>query len=256
MKCSDFPFNSGLGQYNRGRSNQSDLVADRPGLEVYFSRTTYNSPRFTELKKYISEEERSRADLFHFDEDRNSYVSSHAMLRIVLSRKLGKEPGDILFVRDEHDKPCLNGDNLQFNITHTRNAFAFAVSAYNYVGIDMEKVDRKVDYTSIIRNYFSKGDQEFITGSESEIAERFFLLWTRKEALLKALGVGIVTDLKQFSLYTDEENAIVNSLDSFNFGIECENHFIYSCKVEDYLLSIAVPQENNIILNRITNYEY
>jgi phosphopantetheinyl transferase len=251
MNCSDYQLNYRAPLHRAGGAGGIEPFTTDTEIEVYFSKTEELDADPSEMARYLSAEEKERADLFHFEEDRITYISCHALLRIVLSRKLGKDPFEILFVRDIHNKPALNRSKLNFNLTHTRNAFAFAVSPRNYVGIDMEQATRKADYSSIIKNYFSEADQRYIDGADSDSAYRFFLLWTRKEALLKALGVGVITDLKQYSVSDGKETTGINSFNNEMQSIECENHFIYSKYLEDYILSIAVPVRNKIILHQI-----
>jgi len=108
------------------------------------------------------------------------------------------------------------------------------------VGIDLEKLKQKTEIRSVIANYFSKEEQSFIYGSEAEISDRFFLLWTRKEALLKRIGTGIINDLNQISV-----SGPVNILkkDPFN-NLAHESvldvYYLYSLKLKDYYLSIAI----------------
>jgi 4'-phosphopantetheinyl transferase len=251
MNCTDFQSNSLMWQRKHWANRGSALV--RPEMNVFFAETKEPGLNYEELIRYISAEERIRAEKFRFDDDRNTFIASHAILRLILSKKLGINPRDILFDKDANTKPVLHNSELGFNVTHTRDAFALAVSDSGYVGIDIEEVNRKVDFKSIIDSHFSRREQDFITEKENETAERFFLLWTRKEALLKAFGVGVTTDLKSFNVYNGEDINRVRSSDSLNYSIRCENHFIYSKQIADYFLSIAVPVKSKIVLHKLNS---
>lgn len=220
-------------------------------VEVFYGITKDIYSIHTDLENYITRDEKLRADKFHFIEDRNTYISCHGMLRLILSKKLNKNPKEIIFLNDINNKPGLNRNPLYFNITHAREAFAFVISKHFYAGIDMENADRRIDLIPILNTFFSNKERKFILESKIDTKKRFFLLWTRKEALLKAIGTGITTNLPQVEV-SEKENIIYKK--SFNNSI-CDSvyneHFIYSGKVLNYYLSIALPQKAVIILNHL-----
>lgn len=231
--------------------NDTTSNYDISEVEVFYAKTKELSSGYTDFRNYVTHDEKMRANKFHFDEDRETYLSCHALLRLILSRKLNKKPSEISFINEINNKPGLMGGNMYFNITHTREAFAFAISKYFYVGIDLEKVNRNVDFTSIIETYFSNHEREYILESKTEARNRFFLLWTRKEALLKALGIGIISDLPLIEV-SGERNIINKKLfDRLVSYPASSEHFIYSKRVSEYYLSIAIPQKAEIVLNHI-----
>lgn len=215
-------------------------------LDVFFSETKDLGSRFSEIKNFITSDEQLRADKFHFDNNREIFVICHAMLRLVLARCLNINPLDISYKNGINKKPYLLGNSIHFNLSHTQDAFAFAVSRDFYVGIDLEEIDQRIDIHSIVKSYFSKKEREYILKSEVDAKNRFFLLWTRKEALLKAFGTGIMDDLSQIEV-SDKENSLnrklFNNL-SFDYGIS--NMFLYSGKILKYYLSIATPYKASI----------
>ena len=180
-----------------------------------------------------------------------TYISCHALLRLVLSKTLNKEPLEVRFFNELYNKPALLGNPLYFNISHTKGAFAFVVSNNHYVGIDLEKVSKIIDFTSIIETYFSSCEREYILESKAEALDRFFLLWTRKEALLKALGTGIIDNLKQVEVL---ENIIRREVFD-NLIADClfDDHFIYSTNLSNHFLSVAIPQRGKVLLYQINN---
>ena len=124
--------------------------------------------------------------------------------------------GNIIFKTNENGKPFIeNGDNFHFNISHTKNAFAVAVSD-EAVGIDIEKI-RPIDYTKL--NKFI----DFNTENEND----FFEIWTKKEASVKRDGKAI-KDLK---------TAEIKNTEAFNLG--------------DYILSVAFNNKDDIQLIKI-----
>jgi 4'-phosphopantetheinyl transferase len=220
-------------------------------IEVFYAVTSDLSSEYKYLESYLSQDEKLRADKFHFIEDRNTYISCHGLLRAILSGKLKMNPAEIIINGDKNNKPGLIGNPLYFNVTHVRDAFAFVISNHFYVGIDMEDSSRNIDFIPIINSFFSKKESKFILESPDEVPERFFLIWTRKEALLKALGIGIMTDLTRIEV-CKKENTIKKTTFEKNMAYAVsDEHFIYSEKVFGFLLSIALPKRADIILNQI-----
>jgi len=222
-------------------------------IEVFYGITRELYSKRPDLKNYISRDEKLRADKFHYSEDRDTYISTHGLLRLILSKKLRKKPLEVVIHNDKNNKPGLVGNPLYFNITHIRDAFAFIISKYFYAGIDMENADRSIDLMSVINSYFSIDECNYILKSEPNLQENFSLLWTRKEALLKAIGTGIINNLTQIEVHEDEN--IINKK-SFENKL-CEPvynaHFIYSEKVLDYYISIAIPDKVDINLYQINS---
>jgi 4'-phosphopantetheinyl transferase len=217
-------------------------------VQVFFSETkNLNSG---ELKGFLSVHELARAEQLHFEEDRNTYICCHALLRLILSSRLNVEPRKISIVRERNNKPYLRGNPLYFNVSHTRKAFAFAISP-GYVGIDLENVNRDVHLASFLNTSFNAGERSFIKEYRNEARNRFFLLWTRKEALLKAIGTGIVIDLKQIKV-SEEINLINKLVFSVRINDHLSNdHFIYSAKVSGNFISIATARKAGIRLIKI-----
>lgn len=220
-------------------------------VEVFYGITKNLYSKYNDLKSYIVNDEKLRADKFHFSEDRETYILCHGLLRSILSKKLKKSPSEVNFCYDKNNKPGLSGNPLYFNITHVRDAFAFVISKYFYAGIDMERADRTIDFLPIINTFFSKKEREYILKSEACSQDIFFQLWTRKEALLKAIGTGIIADLKEIEV-SDLENRInKRSLGNHFEESVFDEHFIYSEKIKDYYLSIAIPAKAEIRLNQV-----
>jgi 4'-phosphopantetheinyl transferase len=220
-------------------------------VEVFYGFTKNLSSHCLDLVSSLSREEKLRSDRFHFNADRNTYILGHGFLRYILSKKLSVNPVDLILKNDKNNKPGLIGNPYYFNLTHSREAFSFAVSRHVYVGIDIENAVQDIDIIPIINSYFGKEEKEFILGSGTDSHDKFFLLWTRKEALLKAIGTGIVNDLTQISVAAKRNKINKNIfLNDICYPIYNE-HYIYSQKIAGFFLSIAIPAKADIVINEI-----
>ncbi len=150
--------------------------------------------RVQACKGVLSPDELIRASRFAFDEDREHFIIAHAALRTVLARYTGGDASELEFTIGEHGKPRLKQTftDVRFNLSHTDGLALIGVSRGCEVGVDVERVDDGIEFEQIADHYFEPREtwDLRITPAE-ERATRFFDVWTRKEATLKAGGTGI-----------------------------------------------------------------
>lgn len=167
-------------------------------VHVWYFSLRIPSGRAAGWNALLSPDEIDRAARFAFPHLRERYVAAHAILRRLLGAYLNVDPPTLRFKIAERGKPSLAGDPVHFNLSHTRDAGLFAVTRVGEIGVDMERLDRKVDRHGIAERFFSKFEAgELAALSEEDQAEGFCNLWTRKEGWLKATGVGISEGLSK-----------------------------------------------------------
>lgn len=220
-------------------------------IEVYFSEMSDLIDRYEEFTDIISDDEKIRARKFVSDANRETYICSHAVLRLILAKHLNSDPSEISFITGKYSKPFLEGNPVHFNISHTGNAFAIIVSSNFNVGIDIEEVDHRTDIWSVAESYFSKQERDYLHDSKERENETFYLLWTRKESLLKALGTGIPDNLNKV-----EVSGQLNRIDKNIFeGISVEGDifslFLYSMKIKNYYISFASSGKSPISFTQL-----
>jgi 4'-phosphopantetheinyl transferase len=153
----------------------------------------------------LDDEERDRAGRFRVDAARKRFVVSRAALRLVLGRIAGMAPESLRFVRrcghcgsTGHGKPYLSGGSgLDFSLAHSGDLALIAVARGRRVGADVERVRTRTDVLAVAGGGFSLAERLEIESqpTDCERREAFFRCWTRKEAYLKALGVGLAGGL-------------------------------------------------------------
>ena len=145
--------------------------------------------------------ERNRAARFHFERDRDAFIASHGWLRTLLGRYLNADPRRIDFIFGHHGKPAIDGAPVHFNLSHSGEMAACAVTRDCEVGIDIERVRPTSDIESIAERFFHPEECRKLFGlAEEERALAFFRCWTRKEAYIKALGAGLSAPLDSFAV--------------------------------------------------------
>lgn len=143
----------------------------------------------------LSSDEKKRADSFKSKKDRACFIMAHAFKRYCLSRLINVDPGSLVFSCSEKGKPfCENDTSLDFNISHSDSWVVFGVSTVAKIGVDIERIDRVVGEKTIA--YALTSEQVLSLGGPADSVEKMMLYWTQKEAVSKALGLGISVGFK------------------------------------------------------------
>ncbi len=143
----------------------------------------------------LSADERLRGGRFADERTGRLWRGSRALLRVLLGRYLGRDPSSLRFVTGEHGKPALADDaavELAFNMSHSGEIALYAFSSAGEVGVDVELARRPIDAVAIAKRMLGKPEAMRLQALDPSTRRREFLrVWTRLEAELKCLGVGI-----------------------------------------------------------------
>jgi 4'-phosphopantetheinyl transferase len=186
----------------------------------------------------LSDNERARQRSFVSPELRRRFGAARAGLRTLLGRHLDRDPRSLAFATNEFGKPRLAGDGqAHFNLSHCEERAVLAISDAE-VGIDLER-DRPIEHVDLAKRYFHPNEVVAITASRDEAEQRraFFLVWTLKEAVVKALGTGLSTPLDSF------EVAIVASTPRLAVAPEGapQTWWLHAAMADGYCCALAVP---------------
>jgi len=167
-------------------------------VHVWHFPLVISAGREADWRAVLSPPERERAAKFAFPRLRERYIAAHTIMRRLLGGYLRVDPANLVFAIAGRGKPSLPGHPLHFNLSHTNDHGLLAVTRAGEVGVDIESIDRKLDRAGIAGRFFSRAEAEELASlPEEQQAEAFCNLWTRKEAWLKATGVGISEGLSQ-----------------------------------------------------------
>lgn len=169
-------------------------------------------PTVLKMVDILSSAERSRVSAFRFSADRVCFVAAHSLTRIVAGALLSSPPGALIFntrcdrCGGSHGKPKLPGTGLEFSLTHTRGRVAVAFSWGVPVGLDIEGFRSFQVDASLMRAALSPEEQELLLAlPDAQRGKAFLRYWTRKEALLKAIGCGLAVDMSSLSVSPFDE---------------------------------------------------
>lgn len=155
--------------------------------------------REPEWTRVLSAEERERMGAFRTPELRARFLLRRAALRTLLGAYLGRPPHGIPIEAGPHGRPTLRGkESLSFNLSHSGSRALIAVAHSGPVGVDLERIDPDVEIRAITERFFAPSEREQIVQQRGDERVRtFYRIWTAKEALLKATGLGLSGGLDQ-----------------------------------------------------------
>lgn len=123
---------------------------------------------------------RKRMERYLQEEDRARCLVAGLMLRYALGEGYGER-----LAFGPNGKPYLNDGSLFFNLSHAGEYVAMALSAYE-VGVDIERV---LPYSaSVAKKCFTAEERAWLKDRNEDRA--FYSLWTGKESVMKATGLG------------------------------------------------------------------
>lgn len=171
-----------------------------PGYaQVFAFSLDLDAQALATLRGMLDDAERARADRYLHDASRRSFTAARGQLRRVLGWLLGLPPAEIRFAAGPRGKPSLLEGDLRFNLSHSGGLALLAVTLAREIGVDIEDTTRSVDYANMARRFFAPAEAQALAALPAADQPRaFFDCWTRKEAYIKARGLGLTISLDSF----------------------------------------------------------
>ena len=172
------------------------------------------------FRQGLSCDELARAGRFHTDLHRARYIVGRATLRRVLADRLGCSPAAIRLSYGRNGKPMLEGGrgHVQFNLAHSGGEAVIALADGAAVGVDIERHRPISDVESLARLVFSDVERRELKLAPDPVSA-FLNGWTRKEAYVKALGMGLTARLRGDHRFTVGQGGTVLSGPSGPVGL-------------------------------------
>jgi len=158
-----------------------------------------------ESRLVLDQEELQRAERFRRPCDRERFIVKRATVRRILAYYSGCSPEALPIIEGPFGKPELDGDRpgnpIHFNVTDSQHLGLIAICLDREVGVDLECASRAVDWHGISRRMFTTGEiSSLMELPDQDQLHAFYSHWTRKEAVVKALGRGLHFPLDNFEL--------------------------------------------------------
>lgn len=173
-------------------------------VDVWLVDLTLAPDRLERCASVLDRAERERGDRFLRPADRARFIASHAALRLVLAEAHACASSEIRLTVQAAGKPHLAasaGSRLEFNLSHSGTRALIGLAGPTAIGVDIEQIRPIPDAVRIARTYFAPDEAAALANlPPGAIEPAFFGLWTRKEAVVKALGTGLSLPLDRFSV--------------------------------------------------------
>jgi 4'-phosphopantetheinyl transferase len=153
----------------------------------------------------LSTDEQDRAARFVFARDRQRFEVAHGALRTCLGLRLGVSPGTLRFASGAFGKPSLEPAaglaQCSFNLSHSEDVALIAMGNGAAVGVDIECWRAMPDAVDLARHHFAAAEIAAVEETAQSQRDGLFLsIWTRKEACLKAIGMGLSSPTNSFDV--------------------------------------------------------
>ncbi len=161
------------------------------------------------LTSCVDEEERGRASRYRRAIDRDRFLAARGWLRHLLAAEMGATPREVLVEYARGGKPRLGDSDLRFSLARSGGAALFGLSWGAEIGVDIEAVRTDADVDDIARRFFAPQELAALASlPDQERLEASFQCWTRKEAYVKGLGVGVGVPLDTFDVWGDGSSPV------------------------------------------------
>lgn len=176
------------------------------GVDLYFwSLKEAADPRC------LSPDETKRMNRFVYPKHQKAFLAARSGLRHVLGKLTDTAPDELEFSYGPQGKPAL-AQGPSFNLSHSGELACLAVHATTALGADIE-VFREIE-DGVAERFFSAAEFAALRGLLGKAKEAgFFRCWTRKEAVVKALGGGLSIPLDAFDVTLDASDAQLTRLE-------------------------------------------
>ncbi len=144
----------------------------------------------------LSPWEQAQAEQCPSPRAKENYIIRRGMLRMLLASYIGQSPSGLNFTNGPHGKPELqtrpDGNGVYFNLSHSADVAVYGFTGACPIGVDVECLHPVPHYEQLARDFFSPSEVEGLMSLPAEFrVKRFLDLWTRMEALSKAVGDGL-----------------------------------------------------------------
>jgi 4'-phosphopantetheinyl transferase len=174
-----------------------------PGLHLWqLQLAELTQAELGEAKALLSDEERLRAARFHHKLDEVRFVMTRATLRVLLGQALALSPTAVAIGYNTFGKPQLaDAGSLKFNVSHSGDVALIALANGAAIGVDVEQRRDGISAQALLDQIASANERAALSVLPNpDRTPALLRLWTLKEALLKAQGLGLQRDPRTIDL--------------------------------------------------------
>jgi 4'-phosphopantetheinyl transferase len=196
------------------------------------------------LENPLSTNEREHAGRFHFEADRVRSIVARGGIRRILSSYCGVSPHTIEFHIGSHGKPALLNPSaaLEFNVSHSGDCVLIAVTSGVSCGVDIEHNRSITEEREVTERFFCPRELKWLSRAENG----FYRLWVMKEAIIKAIGLGVSIPLSHVDV-TDALEGKTSSITLRTPGVEPQILWLRELfLLSNYAAAVATVRDKRI----------
>ena len=175
---------------------------------------------------WLGVNDRARLEGMGHPRRRAEFLLGRRLLRHALQSRFGSASHAWQLHTAEKGRPHLHSADPQqalpsINLSHCRSLIACAIGSPTQLGLDVECLGRTADFDALSARVLHPLEREAIRAGGIETKESDFLrYWTLKEALAKAIGVGITLPMRQYGFVDDTLAAAPPTFDPDGWGFQ------------------------------------
>tara|TARA_B100000427_G_scaffold104831_1_gene86892 strand:- start:1037 stop:1762 length:726 start_codon:yes stop_codon:yes gene_type:complete len=153
------------------------------------------------LECVLSSDELEKQNRYRVESAKQQFYVTRTYLRYIMAHFLDVQPKTICLKKTAKGKLYISNSPLTFNVSHSHTMAAIAVSILPMIGIDLEYYKPAYDYYGIVKRFFTHTEQKWLLSQPLKLQNHaFFNIWTGKEAVAKATGLGLSYNLSSLSI--------------------------------------------------------
>jgi len=236
---------------------ESNIKLDDGTIHIWLSYLNLHEARLKHLYPLLSTEEKERSERFKFFKHRKLFIASHGFMRSILSLYLDTPAELVELSLREQGKPHLilnkNQPDIRFNLSHSNNLALLAIRQSHEVGIDVEFMEKKLEWKKIIKRFFTEAEQKALFAlPEDQQRCAFFKVWTRKEAHMKVTGRGLHLSPSSFTVSVPPEPArFIEHLNEEHINNWYMQDIVLPETFKDYAACLSTTEEYSAVTNFI-----
>jgi 4'-phosphopantetheinyl transferase len=214
------------------------------------------APILEEYPSILSSQEMARADAFRFADDRRRFMVSTSVLRLLCAAYSDREPHSITFRYGAFGKPELTPETkLRFNLSHSGKYAVVGFVEDSDIGVDIEHIRPIKEMETVARNFFSRREFHALHNlADASFTQAFYRCWTRKEAVIKAIGSGLSFPLDSFAVSLDDDHDARLLESEWAEGEATQWHLFSHQPATGYIVAVALRGAvHNMIVHKWEN---
>ncbi len=204
------------------------MHATKTNIDTYYASSIVSfTPGLSHYLAILDKNELATAERFKFAELKHRYIICHGILRILLAEYINDSVTDLRIDKKEFGKPFLpDYPELSFNMSHSGDILALAISSQRQLGIDVECYKARNTWNGLVKKCFAPEEADYWNRlDKAEQGQAFYQFWVKKEAFVKAVGKGITLGLDQCVVNPDDVTSFLRVPD---LGGSADTWQIYS----------------------------